>query len=414
VRAPIGEFAFSYALSRDDTAGNGRALAASYGFSSRHFGFSVGLRRMDANYRNLGDPFSDLLAGLPGFARLREDAYANLSASINQRLSLQFNAGRVRREGMPAERNAGINGSYRLGSRSQLLFGVQRRDDGQTRDTSALLSLDIFLGRDSLTVGAGHDSSGTLYSLDARRSRPADTGFGYDLNVQQREGASGGFAQVEYQGVHGRAALQAEHFGDAGTQGDLLLSGALLGIGGRLFTTPPVDTGFALVRLGEGDGVVILRENVPVGRTDAHGDLLVRNVEPFYPIKLSLDPHTVPIDYRIDRIERRIASARNTGALVRLPVRRLHAVTGIFVDATGVALHYGDVSMQVGDAVLHAPIGGDGRFYFEDIAPGRHDATVDSAGVQLRCTLSVPANDGESAVIRQLGPQACVATGESP
>src|SRR5690606_26273627 len=148
-------------------------------------GLSLGSRRFSSGYRMVGTTFE--LFG----ARLREDAYANLSWSPATRLSMQLGYGRQRREGLPAERTTSLSSTWRLSPAAQLLLSVQR-SDGLFEDTSALLSLNVALDRDSLAFSvrerrspgedaADVDSRG--YGFDARRSRPVGIGWGYDASV---------------------------------------------------------------------------------------------------------------------------------------------------------------------------------------------------------------------------------------
>src|SRR5690606_12977827 len=331
LRTNLGEFGFAVARSRGDDAGSGHATSISYSYGGPRAGLSLGSRRFSSGYRMLGTTFE--LFG----ARLREDAYANLSWSPATRLSLQLGYGRQRREGLPAERTASLSSTWRLSPAAQLLLGVQR-SDGLFEDTSALLSLNVALDRNSLAFSvrdqrsAGADDGdgdihGHGYGFDARRSRPVGIGWGYDASVQHDDFGSSGFGQLEYQGRHGRYALQADRFG--GRSGArVLLNGALVGIGGRAYATPPLDSGFALVRVPGVAGVPILRENLEVGRTDARGDLLVRDLIPYYANQVALDPSQLPLDHEIVRGSARLAVFRNTGSVAVLDAHPLRAFSG--------------------------------------------------------------------------------------
>lgn len=391
LRLPYGEVSLALAASDTDGVGGGRAAAASYGYGSRYWSWGLGARRADAGYRNLGDPFA-AIAG-----RLRVDDYASLAFSPPGGVSLQFNVGRQRREGADTERNMGLSGSWRLRPRAQLLFSVQRRMKARSRDTAALLSLNIALDRDSLSLSARRrrDAAGdgvSGYGLDARRSRPPGIGWGYDLSLQREDVADSGFAQVEYQGPWGRYALQAERFEDTG-HARMLASGAVVALGGRVFATPPLDTGFALVRVPGLAGVPILRENLEVGRTDARGDLLVRDLLPFHANRVALDEAAVPPGYTLRVPRRDVQVPRNTGALVALDAAPVHAVTGHFLrrDATGATAPAGDRAWLEHDGGrIAVPLGGQGRFYLDGLVPGRHVVEVDGAAGTARCRIDVP------------------------
>jgi outer membrane usher protein len=399
VRTPLGEFAFAAAASDDDLVGRGDAYSANYSFSTRVWSVGFGTLRASADYRRLADAstFASVF-GMP-----RETDYASVSFSPAARLSLQLNAGRQRRDGFAAERTAGFTATWQVASRAQVLFAVQRFESAGVRDTAAQVSLNLWLDRDSLTVAARrNDTAGQThdgYSLDARRSRPADTGFGYAANVQRNDGSDSAFGQLDYQGRHGRYALEAEDF-DGSTHARAIASGALVVAGGRWFATPPVDSGFALVRVPGLANVPILRENIEIGRTDADGDLLVRGLLPYYANRISLDASAVPTSYALDAEARSVQVARNTGSVVVLDARVLRAVTGHFRYAAGEA---GDVATVAGGET-EVPVGSGGLFYFEGLPAGRSTATILRTQGSVSCTFDVPA---AGAGVADLGDVAC-------
>jgi outer membrane usher protein len=426
LRTDFGEFAIALSASDDEDAGRGDAASASYGFGNRVIGVAFGARRFSNRYRNLGmrvfddidDDFDDDIDD-PFGAPLREDDYANLSWSPWTRLSLQLGYGRQRREGLAVERTATLAASWRASNRAQLLASVQR-SDGLYQDTVALLSLNYAFDRDSVAFSVRDDdlhaddgsggSGGRSVGFDARRSRPPGIGWGYDASVQRFEGEDSGYGQLEYQGRHGRYAVQVDHFGDD-TSGRVLASGALVGIGGRAYATPPLESGFALVRVPGVADVPVLRENLEVGRTDARGDLLVRDLIPYYANRVALDPSQVPLSYEIERGARTLAVPRNTGALATLEVRPLHAVSGrlrlrVGDDARPAA--FGTLRLQRDDARHGSPLGAGGRFYFDRLPPGRYRASADSDGAHAECTIEVPAPTAPGIV--DLGIVDCAAT----
>lgn len=411
LRTGLGEFGFALARSRDDDAGGGSASSVSYSYAGPRAGLSLGSRRFGRDYRMLGSTFE--LFG----ARLREDAYANLSWAPASRVSMQLGYSRQRREGLPAARTASLSSTLRLSPATQLLLSVQR-SDGLYEDTSALLSLNVALDRDSLAFSvrdrrgpdAEDDSRG--YGIDARRSRPVGIGWGYDASVQHDDVGTSGFGQVEYQGRHGRYALQAERFGGNGSA-RVLLNGALVGIGGRAYATPPLDSGFALVRVPGVAGVPILRENLEVGRTDARGDLLVRDLVPYYANQIALDPSQVPLDHEILRGSTRLAVFRNTGSVATLDARPLRAFSGrlrLREDGAQRPAGFGTLRLEYGPDSRTSPLGADGRFYFEQLPAGRHHATADSDGVRAQCVIDIP--EPAQPGIVELGEIECAVTSQ--
>lgn len=389
-KLPLGEIGAGIAASDDRDAGRGRAGSLTYGYAGPLFGFGFGARRFDRAYRRLGDADATWLMG----GRLREDDFAGVSLAPFERLSLQFNYARQRREDWPRERTAGVSATWRLSARSQLLLSVQRQEGGwlAAPDTSGVLSFTHAFDRGSVGANLRHDAGGTGYGVDARRSRQQDVDWGYDLNLQHAQAYDSGSAQLEYQGRHGRYALQAERFGDTSGVG-LLVSGALVGIGGRVYATPPLETGFALVRVPGLGGVPILRENIEAGRTDRDGNLLVRGLVPYAANRVALDGARVPMQYDIVTGQREVTVPRNAGAIVDLDVRALRAVTGHvrLPAAASPPATFGVLRLRRGDRVIEAPLGGSGRYYFEDLEPGRYQAEVERDGAAVAsCVLEVP------------------------
>lgn len=397
----FGEFALAAAGSVVDERSSGHAWGANYSFGTQDWSMGLGTRRASDAYRTLGDTTASI------FGPIREDDYASLSFSPTERLSLQLNAGRQRRALTPVERTAGLTATWRLWDRGQLFFSMYRRESDLFEDTTAQVNFSFSLDRDSVTLSARRsdtdDTSRTGYGIDARRSRPTDTGFGYALSLHRDGDFDSQYGHAEYQGVHGRYAIEGERYeGSSRVRG--IASGALVALGGRVFATPPLDTGFALVRVPGVAGVPILRENQVVGRTDAHGDLLVRELLPFHANKVAFDTSKLPAEYDVRTPQRDVLVWRNTGTLVLLEANAVHAVKGHFRYAGGAA---GDLAM-VGDDVEGMPIGSDGLFYFDGLATGTHVATIRRENGAVRCTLEVPAATG--AGVTNLGDVACEET----
>jgi outer membrane usher protein len=400
VRTPLGEFAFAVAGSDRDVLGRGHAHAINYAFNMSTWSIGLGSRRASADYRTMSDPLDDL------YGALRIDDYASFSISPQGGLSLQFNAGRQQRQFRPLERTWGITGSLRAWDRGALFLSAQRRESDLFEDTTIQLSLNIAFDRDSVNVTARQRDDGTRtthgYSVDAHRSRPTDTGWGYLASVQDDGDIETGYGQVEYQNTWARFAVEGESL-EGNTRGRALMTGSLVGIGGRVFATPPVENGFALVRAPGLADVPILRENQTIGRTDKHGDLLVREMLPFHANRVEIDESQVPAAWSINAPSRQVMVARNTGSVVVLESSALHAITGRFRYTGGAA---GDVVTIGNDAA--SVLGSEGLFYLENVSAGPQPVRIDTGSGTVQCTLDVPT--GAKPGIIDLGEVACGGT----
>ncbi|UHQ21132.1 fimbria/pilus outer membrane usher protein [Lysobacter sp. KIS68-7] len=399
LRTGFGEFAFAYAVSDADLLDHGHAYSANYSWSARSWSFGLGALRATSDYRALSDPL------VRSLGTVRENDYAAFSFSPTSRLSVQLNAGRQKRDGLPLERSAGFSTAWRIGELTSLYLLGQRTESDFFRDTSIQLTLNMAFSRDNVGFTARHQERDGVshdgYGFNAQRSRPLEQGFGYAVNVQREGGRTIGFGLGEYEGTHGRYLLEAERNGDD-TNLRATATGAIVAVGGRVFATPPIDSSFALVRVPGMADVPVLRENQRIGRTDKHGDLLVRDMLPYYPNRLSLDDAAIPAGVDLgEKPVHQLRVARNTGSILVLDAHAVRAVKGHFRYAGQAA---GDLAhVKDGDAGM--PIGTDGLFYFETLQVGQNDVRVESDDGNFACKVDVPAQDAAGTV--DLGTIAC-------
>lgn len=409
---PVGDLQLDAAGSDSDGLGDGRAQALIYNMVGRKVGVSLGQRQFTRNYRNLGQDAAPILA------QLRLDRFGSLSLAPGLDYSLLLTFGEQRFTGGFRTHTQGANLTWRIGDRSQIVFGLQHRSGSGTEELAGIISLNIALdSRDSRwspdSVGsavAWDDTGNASLRLDTQRSRPPGVGAGYDVSVvSNNDGQQQGFARVEYQAPFARLALDGEQrSGNTNLRGTL--SGGLVAIGGRGYASPPIDSGFALVRTGLAD-LAVQRENLDVGRTDARGDLLVREMVPFFPSQVGIDQESIPLAYRFGKLEHAVAVPRNAGAIVGFDISPMHAARGRIMlqqaDGQTQAARFGRVTVPTTSGVLQSRLGGSGAFWFDELMPGRYQATVATDNGDARCAFDVP-SDAPSG-IADLGEVVCFA-----
>lgn len=394
IRLPVGYLHLALAASRADGASDtGQALA--YDYVGRDFGFSTGVQLYGRDYRRLGDDTA--------FARVRSQRYANASWSPLERLTVQASYGVATYADGMRQRNEGISGSLRLGYGATLVLALTRtRTDDAAADTQIFANLVIPFGRSSFGVNAAHDDSGSSYGISAQRSLPSDTGYGYALDASHGPDGLTGRAELDYQNAYARVAAIGTRFAGQ-TEGDLLVSGSLLALDGRMFAGRPLDGGYALVEVPDMQGIDITRENQTVGRTDARGDVLVPGLLPYQANRIGLEQADVPAQYAVGATAEAVSVPRFGGTVVRFDVHPLQAVRGrLMLDGAGV--RYGTLELDTAGTTLRSPVGADGGFYFGDLAAGRYVARLHHDGSYARCALDVHASQ---APIRNLGSVTC-------
>lgn len=106
---------------------------------------------------------------------------------------------------------------------------------------------------------------------------------------------------------------------------------------------------------------------------------------------------------------------RNTGAVAVLDVQPLRALSGLLHlrDAGGTRpAAFGLLHLEHAGSTYTSPLGAGGRFYFEQLPPGRHRARVESEGAIAECAIEVPA--AQAAGIHDLGIVECIAPQGEP
>lgn len=401
LRLPLGEVTAAYASSRSDQASAG-AQALGYRYATRGYAFAAGGRRFGEGYRALGD-------GQALFPRPERELYASFAWSPPGRLALQLNWTDARYRSVLADRSRlGLDASWRLHPRAQLLFGAARERVGGIDDHSVRAGLVVSLDRHTASVGARQDDAGAGYNLGLNRGRRGETGLAYDLGLARGQDRSLGFGRAEYQGGHGRYTLDAQDI-DGRRSAALTVSGGLVAIGGGVHATRPVEGGFALVRLPGLEGIGIRRENRPVGRTDARGEVLVTGLLPYYPVRIEFETGDVPVTWRTGDPVREIATARNAGALVSFDAAPLRALSGSLslraTDGSQRPAPGGLLELRCPGGALKVPVGSSGRFYLEDAPAGRCEVLWSSGAEAARCALELPAATDPG--VRRLPPLSC-------
>jgi outer membrane usher protein len=223
-----------------------------------------------------------------------------------------------------------------------------------------------------------------------QQALPRGSGVGYRVETRAGE-VEDGRGELSWQGEKGRmdARFESSHLQ---TSGSVTMSGALVGAGGGLFLSRPVQNGFAVVEVSAVPGVRVNLEHQEIGRTDRRGRLLVPDLLPYQANRLSITPSDIPLDYDLGELERVVAPTRRGAAHVRFHIEKVRSLTGtLTVELTGgsVTPAYGELAVA-GVKGGVSPISADGRFYLEKVPSGLHRASIVHRGGICELSLDVP------------------------
>ncbi len=408
-----GEMEATGAASREGTRG-GQAASLAYNFPGRPLSFGGLLKLQDRHYATLSLRAAD--------DRARLEASAFIGVQVGPRASLTLQA--TRSDMRDGERllRASAFASVRLTERANLVLNVSHtRLTGDTTTSGAgttsgstseaFVSLIYFFGN-STTGSASYDQRGSARSgiVDVEKPLPVGTGFGYRVHASRDDGQDLAAGTLQYQGPYGRYEATYEHAEGKGATA-LSAAGGVIAIGGAVYPTRPIQEGFALIRTPGLGGVRAYANNQEIGQTNSRGDVPVPNLLAYYGNRLAIRDEDIPLDYRVDIIEKTVAPPFRGGALVTFPVQRIQSLIGfILLEVSGQIMTpaYGQLSVTADGKRFESPIGKQGEFYLENVPAGQHSATLEYGERLCQFTLRVPASDER---VVNLGTLRCVIDG---
>lgn len=286
-----------------------------------------------------------------------------------------------------------LRASYNLNvtSRAQLSVNATRVEKaGQPITWEGFASLTLTLGwRTTASTVTTVDPEGkALTSVNLQRSLPLGPGFGFriDADAQEPYRSTGIF---EVQGRRGILGVRADGAQDDKTVTTVNLAGSIVGIGGEVLLSRPVDDGFALVKVPNSRGVRVLANNQLSGRTGRHGSLFVPDLRSYLSSPIGIVQDDVPVEVKLGATTKDIAVPYRGGAVVTFEATVIRALTGR-LDVDGAAPEYGTLSVTVGGSEFSSPLNASGEFYFEDLPPGDHAGVARWKERTCRATIHMP------------------------
>jgi outer membrane usher protein len=388
------------ALAASEKAGRGgAAVSFLYQYTTTRLSFSTQTQWMSPSYSTLGLPPTANRPTVQINSMFGYDFNSIWPGAQLPAISLQHLFSRYRNE-RPMESTLHqllLSLSKNLGERTIVSASIGHALPGNRMEANqAFISIQYRFGTDTFaTASYQHQNVGDTAVGSIEKLPPVGPGFGYMLQTQ---GGSDGqvqqAAQLQYQNDYGYYRGNYYHIGDQHS-GSVTVAGGLVGIGGRVFPTRPVEDGFALLEVPGMSGVRCEWNNQEIGTTDRAGNCLYPELAPYVANSIGIRDEDVPLEYGVDVTHKTVSVPYRGGAIIRLPVHKLHQVTGTLavledgkrlVPASGRLVIYAK-NNQV------SPIGGNGEFYFEDIPIGTFKAAIEYESGQCSFRFVVPEFD---------------------
>ncbi len=346
-----------------------------------------------------------------GFSQLGESldprrpkgrTFGGVGFSLGRGGSLQLAYGQQTFWNGPSEQTFGVSHSITLGAYGFLsLLANQRFGDNDGLELFANWTMPFGERKTASmslqqTTDDGFEAVATL-----QKNLPPGSGAGYRMMVSSNQDGQAGYS------LQGRAGTVEVDFARRnGTDGwRAEATGALAITSAGVMPTRRLDRSFAVVKVADYPGLTVYVENQPVGKTDAHGRVLLDSLRAYERNSVSIDAQQLPLDATLATATMDVTPGYRSGAVVDFPVQHASPATFRLVLEDGSPVPPG---AQVNVAGRVAPVAMQGLVYVEEAA-GSHQATAEWTG--HRCTFELVRPEGTDPV-PDLGTIACHALTE--
>jgi outer membrane usher protein len=377
-------------------AARGGAGFLGYTYFARRFSANLHMRSYSGSYANLARVQQTAPVEFDGMLRLafRPLRFSSLSASW-ARTDTTDGISRIR---------AGLTWNQRLTRKTHLSATLERQTsmptDGLSQhDLRIFAGLHIYLpSRISLDVSHSSDDNSSRQVLTAGKNVPMQQGYGYQVSLERAafDGLGDEFRpDLRFVANAAYGSYSAEYYEMAGEANWRLgMAGSLALVEGALYASRPLSQSFAVVRTADLEGVRVEYNGQTVGRTRSGGEVLVPNLRSYEVNRISIAEEDLPIDYVVERFERKVVPAPRSGAVVDFGLTRMQAVIGrlVAVDGEGEKrpLEHLALSIEGLRSDLSWRSGLDGEFYLENVPAGSHEMRGIGGGQIYACHLWVP------------------------
>lgn len=272
-----------------------------------------------------------------------------------------------------------------------------------------------------ITVPLGFGQSAGVNYINRKRGNsataylsknpPPNRGSGYRLQIERVDDPFGkadinGNAMLSYRGSRG--VYSATYRRSRGLNYySLGFSGGVGLINRSYYFSRPIRDSFALVKVGDIEGVGVRRSGQEIGVTDRNGEIFVPDLISYYDNRVSFDEKTVPVNYEIQKTAQYVSTPLRGGTIANFAVKKLQAFVGkLFIVSEGkwTAAEYWGLEVKFPDAETQVIVGRNGEVYLENLPAGDWPARLFRMGKECLFELAIPQSDS---MIVELGEVTC-------
>jgi outer membrane usher protein FimD/PapC len=227
-----------------------------------------------------------------------------------------------------------------------------------------------FSARHELTSGRESDS------LQVQKNPPLGEGIGFRalLERDQNDGQPATYIVnpiLQYNGRHVilKGEITANQNSGKWTEQYLLgASGALVFLENIVGLTRPVTDSFAVVKVGEIEGVTVRSGAQDIGKTDSSGRMFITNLSSYNDNLIAINDKDIPFEYYFPQVQKLVSPPLRSGSCIGFLVKKMQPVIGILkikINGEAKPVEFHEVNLVVDGKEITFPTGAGGEFYID-------------------------------------------------
>jgi outer membrane usher protein FimD/PapC len=369
-----GTFTGSLSGSYDGHGRTGVTGFFGYGYQGRqNMSIRIFLKGASRDYTTIDPLFSTM--------KTQYEADAGIGYSTRELGSMNLDFASAKQHQGDTTRTVTASYSRSL-TRNINLFASFKRTLEPVAGNEFFVGINYYPGRQiNLSVNYRKTGDANTETLQVQKNQPLGEGVGFQAALERTDAGNLTLNRfnpsIQYNGPHGIYGVDYSWQNtNSGTSDSsrVSVSGAIAYIGNTIGFIRPVSDSFALVKVGEVEGVRINLNNQEMARTNASGKAFVPDLGAFNYNQVSITDKDIPMDFLLSAKLKYISPPYRSGSCVVFDATRVQAVTGMVYAKIGKEtkpLEYNEVTMVVDGKPVTLQTGSGGEFYVDNYSIGR-------------------------------------------
>jgi outer membrane usher protein len=366
----VGVLNGSLAWSQSKERGGGFGGSLSYLYQSRTVSFNLLLREFTREYSNIS--LENTFDRIKFETSVGASYYSPLLGSLSAGLSA------VQRYNGPDRKLFTSSYSRRLTNRSNITALFRRELESGVNEFAVGFT---YYFKHQITASAAYQrANGTSRErVQVLKNLPLGEGFGGRASFERDHGVSETSnnynLQLQYNARYAQFAGEVLGVGDAEFY-SLSAAGGLSLVKDVFSVSRPIRDSFAVVDVGDLEGVRVYVNNQEIGRTGASGKVLIPTLSSYYDNQVSINDKDIPIEYAITDVMKYVSPPLRSGSYIEFRATKMQAFVGtlkVRQDGKMRPVEFIEFKLRVDGKDVFSYTGRGGEFYLENIPPGNYE-----------------------------------------